>query len=609
MRVPAPCARIEPLRLLSALESSPASTPDRAPSPWRRFAPVLLLFLLPLAVRAAALGHGGQRGYVPDTHIVRSALGMARDMNPVPPVGKYSVYPNLLPYCLLPLYATDFVFGRMSGRWDGKEGYKAHLQLHPAEAHHIARWLILLLGSLTPLVLFHGARAAGLGPGAWVTGALAASCLLLLQFCTQERPWAPLTTFIAFAAWGSIAHVRSGSLRPLFLCGVAAGLAFATHQAGLMALGLAGLAWLMGPLHWRGSRALGARLKVGVLCVVLFALVAVIIGHPYWLVHGPTASQAVVGGAAQNEAQGAWTIGGMTLVPTLRLQSFAPLFRALVGYDPLLLFMGLAGLPLAFACRALGPVLLWILLTGALFLTAQSDHVRYLLPTLVLLALPAGFLGERLSARPLGVLLLALLLLLPLVQGLRFVTLLRRADTRAQAELQLAQLAPGALVAIDRYGPIVELSRDALERLARMRAAAGGELYGRERFRLELLELGAFLEPDLGRDALRLEDCFDFNERERSVAVREGLREWAATPRALLDEFGVTHLLAVRRRGDSEPHLLASELKGLALLWSIDPSSGEGGGETFLPLEMEFPLTALWTVERPGPRLDLYALP
>jgi hypothetical protein len=41
----------------------------------------------------------------------------------------------------------------------------------------------------------------------------------------------------------------------------------------------------------------------------------------------------------------------------------------------------------------------------------------------------------------------------------------------------------------------------------------------------------------------------------------------------------------------------------------IDPASGPAGtAEAFLPTEMEFPLVALWSVKRPGPRLELYAL-
>jgi hypothetical protein len=42
----------------------------------------------------------------------------------------------------------------------------------------------------------------------------------------------------------------------------------------------------------------------------------------------------------------------------------------------------------------------------------------------------------------------------------------------------------------------------------------------------------------------------------------------------------------------------------------FDPSAGafRTTREALLPTEMDFPLTALWTVERPGPFLVLYSL-
>lgn len=584
------------------------STAERAR--WRRWLPALLLFVLPLFVRGAALEHGSPRGYVPDTHIVRSALGMAKDRNPVPPVGKYSVYPNLLPYMLLPLYAGDFAIGRLTGRWAGQGEFKAHLQLHPEEPHLIARWLIAVLGSLLPLVLYAAARAAGLQRGAWVAGALAATCLLHVQFCTEERPWAPMTTFIALCAWGAVLHVQTGSARALRWAGVAAGLAFATHQAGLTALGLCGLAWALSPAGWRDLAQLRVRLKTGVVCVALFLLVSVLLGHPYWLVHGRTAAEAVVGGAEQNEAAGALTIGGMTLIPRLRMESFTRLSRVLVGYDPLLLLLGLAGVVPALRSRALRPVAIFSLLGGAFFLTAQSDHVRYLLPFLVLLSLAAGLVSERFLVRREGRFVLAALLLLPLVQSLRFVQLLRAEDTRAEAERLLAELPSESWVAIDRYGPIVDLSEAALLRLEELRSAGGGDLYGRERFRLELLQAAALPEGERGLDVVRLEDVLDFDEREGTVAVRPGVSAAAAGPRQLMAELGLTHLLAVRRRlVAGERHGLLGELEDLDPVWSVDPSAGAGTDEAFLPLEMDFPLTALWRVQRPGPQLDLYRLP
>ncbi|MCB9914261.1 MAG: glycosyltransferase family 39 protein [Planctomycetes bacterium] len=579
--------------------------PSRAPRLWA----LLLLFVLPLGLRAAALEHGLPRDYVPDTHIVRSALGMAKDKNPVPPVGKYSFYPNLLPYCLLPLYVGDFAVGKLTGRFAGAEDFGDRMLLHPEEPHLIARWLVAVLGSLLPWALFRAARAAGLGRGAWLAGFLGAFCLLDVQFGTQERPWAPMTTFIALAAWGSVVHARDGNGRALLGAGAAAGLAFATHQAGLMALALCGFAWLFSPLPWTGPGAVRGRWRLGVMCVLLCLVVSVPLGHPYWLVHGRTAASAVVGGAEANDAAGAFTLGGMTIVPQIRLESFPRLARALLGYDPVLVLLGLGGLALAWRRRALRPVVAWCLVMGAFFLTSQSDHVRYLLPVLALLALPAGVFGERLLSARLGAFVLALLCVVPVVQSLRFVQLLRRTDTRALAEERLAALPPSAVLAVDRYGPEVPPSQAALETLADVRRRTGGELYGRERRRLELLQEGALPADERGQDALRVEDLVEFQGRAGTPVVRAGLEGLGATPAALFAGLDVSHFLLVRRR-PGEPHPLAEELASAPPLWVLDPA-GEGARapEAFLPLEMDFALTALWRVERPGPRLELYGLP
>ena len=45
--------------------------------------------------------------------------------------------------------------------------------------------------------------------------------------------------------------------------------------------------------------------------------------------------------------------------------------------------------------------------------------------------------------------------------------------------------------------------------------------------------------------------------------------------------------------------------------WTVDPraAADRPASEAFLPTEMDFPLTGLWTVSRPGPVLELVELP
>lgn len=54
----------------------------------------------------------------------------------------------------------------------------------------------------------------------------------------------------------------------------------------------------------------------------------------------------------------------------------------------------------------------------------------------------------------------------------------------------------------------------------------------------------------------------------------------------------------------------AAWVAGREPLSVVDPSAeaGDPCEEAFLPTEMDFPLTGLWQVTRPGPRLELHEL-
>jgi len=571
---------------------------------WRRgLAVLVLLVLLPLGLRLWSIDHGLPRDYVPDTHVVRNALGMAGSKNPVPRAGEYSSYPNLLPYMLLPLYAVYYVRGRVAGDWESVAEFGDALKTDASGAHLIARWLVALFGALTPWAVYRAARAAGLSSGAWVAGLATATSLLHVQFSTQQRPWVPTTFFLVLAAWAAILYVREPRRRYLAASGIAAGLAFATHQGGLLGLGLAGLAWLLAPLSFARD-GLRERLIGGTASVALFALVALLLGHPHYLWHGATETKDVIGGDAADVS-----IGGMSAVLELSGATFVRLGRALVGYEPALLLLGLAGLWPALARRATRPVIVWTLAWAAFFMTNVSDHVRYLLPVAVFLSLAAGCAAEPLLRRRWGMPALALLLALASVQALRLVALLDRTDTRADAEALVHALPPGSRLGVDRYGPAVDLSLESLELLAELRRAQQEGLTLRERYRESLLREGELPSEQQGVDAVFLADLFEFDERAGTVTVRAGLRERGADPRALLAALGVTHLLLVDRRPGAGPrNLLGSLVEGRDPIHVVDPARGGGTREAFLPTEMDFPLTGLWSVSRPGPYLALYEL-
>jgi len=567
-----------------------------------RFAAFLLLVFLPLALRVFPIQHGGERGYVPDGHMVRQALGMARDRDLVPPVGKYSTYPNLVPYVSIPVLGAQYAAGLARGEWKDAKEYGDHLLEHPQRAAHAVRLVVAIFGALTAWAVFRAGRAAGLRAGAWVAAWLVATGLLHLQFSTHERPWVPMVFFLTLSAWAAIVYATSARKLHLALSGVAAGLAFACHQSGLPGIGIPFLAWLLGPLGWK-SIALRERVVGGVLAVGGFAIAGVLLGNPYLLVHGRTPAEAVVGGGAAD-----LNIGGMSANFGFSLDSLMRLSRVFFGYDPVIVVLGIAGLAFALRDRRLRPVMIFALCWAAFFLVSPSDHVRYLLPVAVLLALPAGLLVERWMHQPFGKAAVVLVLAIPLIQALRFDHLLMRTDTRALAEAKLEGLPRGMRVAIDRYGPLVEPSSEGIVLLERIRATCGEKLRPREEHRR--LALAANRESG-GLDGLRVEELFLFDEREHTLRVRDCLAgEVSTDPRAVLQRLGVTHVLLVDRRpGDGRPSLLAEPLALGAVTWVVDP--GRGGGtshEAFLPTEMDFPLTGLWSVERPGPRIELVAL-
>lgn len=591
----------------------------------RRIASLGVLVLLPLLLRLAPLDHGLPAGYVPDTHMVRQALGMAKDKDPVPPVGRYSTYPNLLPYLLVPIYGAEYALGRATGTWGGSGEFAMRLYEEPERAHLPARALVALLAACTPWVILRAARAMGLGRGAWVAAWLTATGLLHLHFSVQERPWAPLVLFFALAAWPAALHARDGGRRTLLLSGLAAGLAFATHQAGLVALGIPGIAWALAPPGpgatgpgstgpgSTGAAGWGRRILGGVQCVALFAVVSLLLGHPYLLVHGATPENDIAGAGLEHD----FAVGGQAVGFGWSLHSVTRLSRAFFGYDPVLVVLGLMGLVPALRTRAALPATGFALLWAAFFLTNPNDHVRYLLPLSVLLTIPAGFAAERLWRTAAGRWGLVALLAFPLVQALRLDWVLAREDTRALAWRALGELPPEASVAVDHYGPVLFLDAASLARLAGWR-----DLYGREEHRRLLLEAGRTPREGAGIDALPLEDLIGYDARKNESDWKvEGLggRDTTATLRAL----GATHVLLVDRNPtDPLPSMLVDErpaeegrtkLAPLRLdgdpLWRISPA-GDGPlpEEARLPTELDFPLTSLWQVERPGPVLELYRL-
>jgi hypothetical protein len=366
-------------------------------------------------------------------------------------------------------------------------------------------------------------------------------------------------------------------------------------------------AWLVGPRRYTG-RDLAVRFGEGFACVAAFAIVALLLGHPYFLRYGrPTSDQVIMGDTVD---EGGFSIGGVSLLWDVRLESFTHLSRALVGYDPAIVVLGLSGLVYAWRCAPMRPILLFVLAWSAFFMTNWSDHVRYMIPVTLGLSFFAGLVAERWLSSRLGTAVVVLLLLFPLVQAARFVHVMRAEDSRAIAAEQLRELGPNSIVAIDRYGPDIELDREGMQRLLRLRTTIGAPLYAREDRRRIALDQGIVPPSELGIDAVRMEELIELDERMGTIGIRKELRALGNDPKSALRSLGVTHFLRVDRHpADPSKFFLAPLIEGASEVLVVDPSCDEKRTkEAFLPTEMDFPLTGLWTVRRPGPWMALYRL-
>jgi len=565
----------------------------------RSIAALLLLLILPLFLRLAPISHGEGRNYVPDTHIVRSALGMAQDKDLAPPAGKYSNYPYFLPYLLLPVYAAEYALGKSSGEWSDPAGFAAAVATEPGRVHLPARVLVALFGAASAWVAFRAARAMGLSAGAWVAAFLVATSLLQLQFSVQERPWVPVGFFMLCSAWACALWMQSAHVRHLVLACIAAGLSFACHQSGLAVFALPGLAWLLG-----ARASIARRVGQGALALGVGLLVALLAGHAYYLTHG--APERVILADKLANSSG-FDVGGVGVVFGLRTESALRLSRALAGYDPLIMLLGLCGLVAALRTRTMRPAVIFALLWAGFFLFYESDHVRYLLPLVLLLVFPAGLVTERWLATRTGLAVFALLAIVPLAQCLRFVHLLRQTDTRTLAEQRLEAEASPSTIAIDRYGPDPALSYQALTRLSTLRNSLvppeglrPREERRKRRFERRELPAGS------GVDGIAVGELFEIDERAHTIVVRKGLESLGGDAPAVLRAVGAGQLLHVRRRLRAEDYdAFATLARSAQVVWTIDPRPDGVGDEALLPGEMEFPLTALWQVERPGPVLQL----
>jgi hypothetical protein len=566
--------------------------------------PLRAVMLLVAALLVVSIDHGLPQRYVPDDHAVTCALGIARDFgNPelsrlaalVPPAGQYTTYPYLLPYAYLAAVGATYAGGRLTGAWHGAGEFGERVFEDPTIAWLPARLVVVLLTLLLPWATARAARELGAGRGeAALAALLAGSALLVVQSAHTTRPWAPLAAFVALTLAASLRLARSRRARDVLLASGAAALAASTHPVGVLAFGLPVLACLL----WRPGVA---RAAPGVAAGVALTL---LVGYPHYLVYRQDTGRGAIAGQLGND--GAVELGGQAFdLGAFGAERLPEMLAAWVGYEPVLLLCGLAGLLML--RRRVPDRRVWLVLApvgvlALLFLPYDGTHVRYLMPATTFLALGAARMLAAMAARGGAARAAAMLLLaLPLVQAARLDQLLGCADTRDQAARSLpAVLPPDARVAVDGYGP-------PLEPTAASVTAIGAHVWTTrtERRRADLAAAGLpdpqqarFLVP-VGRfwrfDSYYATDFLDGEPTE--------LGNW-------MDAWDITHYVQVDRLPDEARRQPVTDLTAArgTLLVEFSPTGSSPPGEAALPTEMAFPLAQLWRAERPGPWIRCWRL-
>jgi hypothetical protein len=122
----------------------------------------------------------------------------------------------------------------------------------------------------------------------------------------------------------------------------------------------------------------------------------------------------------------------------------------------------------------------------------------------------------------------------------------------------------------------------------------------------------------------------DYDLRTRSSWVEEAEAEQlGADPNDLLRALGMRYVLVVDRTPDNgvapilmDPATATLDADGQPLpkltpvvvsgppLFTIHPAGDTGSvADANLPAELSFPLTQIWNLKRPGPKLELFRLP
>jgi 4-amino-4-deoxy-L-arabinose transferase-like glycosyltransferase len=348
---------------------------------FRRHAPLILIVLLALAVRAVHLDYGLPSIFHPDERfVVGPALRIAEtgDLDP----GFYN-------YPALPMYVLAAVFFL-------EDGFDSDAARNTSDAVHMGRRVTTLFGLATVVALYAaGALWRSRETGLWAAGVLAITPFHVLD-SHYTNVDVPMTFWAVCSVGCALACVRTGRSRWFLLASAAVGLAAASKYTAFVLLALIVTTAAIEPRTACSVRSRCARIATG--CFV--ALGTFSLAAPYTWIRFAAVREAF-GFERAHVAGGHWgwdlNVGGWL---------YQPVVYQLAAALPFVLGLALYGAALGGAFTTIRrpsreSLLLWAALLPLFGAVCWSPVVfpRYLLPCVPLLALfAAGFLQDRLWA-------------------------------------------------------------------------------------------------------------------------------------------------------------------------------------------------------------------
>jgi 4-amino-4-deoxy-L-arabinose transferase-like glycosyltransferase len=486
------------------------SASDRAPR-----LVLALVLLLAAVLRLWAVRHDLPFSYFGDElHFMRRAMAVGTgDLNP-----HWFHKPAFLMYLLAFCYGLYFLVGRIAGAFHSTAEFGAHFLFNPTPFLVIGRLLVAACGVATVYVVYRIGRKVFANPWAGTAAATVAAVLApMVNSSRTIKSDVPCGLLMALSVWAFLGTRESPRPRPLVIASLLAGVAMGTHYYGVVLvpayLALEALRGFSGT-PWKTVIARCA------LVVVLFGA-GFFLSSPFNFLD-PTWGRDTGAMIAKSLGLGAKPIprydpdSAREFKPgTETARGAAGAFLALIASRDvlgiafsLLALLGLAATLIRRETRWYGllvliPSLFFFLaaITVAAY-HAQARHLNALYPLLATLAWPGALAVTGLfrltppRVRAAAFLLVAAAAAPTLIATIQKNLLINRPDSRLVAYRWLqANLPRGERILLDDYGPPLNESRPAADRLAAtLRAMPPGPFTQHQGLRIDLLR--RFPPPD-----------------------------------------------------------------------------------------------------------------